>query len=321
MPITSIGSWLPTIDEFLQSWADVNADLAPGELTLLGAYSRASLVTDRAAVEAAITDVQQKDNVTQIARGDRDIKRAAIHARFLQFRAAVNGQLPGSRFVRALPRTPGFTEAPGKWRDAMDDMSNLWTTINTNNPPVLGFTPPLKLAGGYLILQFTQDVSSLKTAFTALGNAEQAGQLAREARDQVFDPVFQRLKQYRQAVMGTFPASDPLVLSLPKLTPPRGHTPDPVNVSAMWDAVLLKARVTYTASLDPTLQEYELRACFGTKYKTDEEQVIGNNPSGTLEFLTDEGLVAPGSKVFYKVYVIVTTGNEKGSKTVNVTRP
>ncbi|MBS1724308.1 MAG: hypothetical protein JSS66_15300 [Armatimonadetes bacterium] len=321
MPISSVGSWLPTIDEFLAHWTDVNAALAPGALTLLGAYNRASLVTDRAAVETAVTDVQNKDNTTQIARGDRDVKRANVKPRFVQFRGAVNGQLPGTRYIPAIPRTPAFTDSPGVWRNALDDMGNLWTTINANSPPITGFTPPLLLAGGYAVLAYTTESTAMKTAFTTLETAEQGSQLSREQRDVVFAPVYQRLKQYRQAVVGAFPANSPLIASLPALTPRPGHTPAAVNVSASWDAGLSKARIVYTASTDPDLAEYELRACFGTSYKTSEEQVIGNNLPGDLEFLTDQGLVASGSKVFYKVYVKLTTGNEKGSKTVNVVRP
>ncbi len=322
MPITSVGSWLPTIDEFLQHWSDVNAALAPSALTLLGGYARATLVTDRAAVETAITDVQTKDNTAQVARGDRDVRRANVKPRFVQFRAAVTGQLPNTKYIPAIPKAPGFTQSPGIWRDALDDMANLWTTINTNNPPVSGFTPPLTLAGGYTILLFTGESGNLKNAFVAVGNAEQGAQMARENRDAVFAPVYQRLKQYRLAVQGIFPAGSALLDSLPSLTPRPGHTPDAVNVSAAWDATALKARIEYTASTDADLAEYELRACFGTSYKTSEEQVIGNNaPGDPRVFLTDQGLVAPGSKVFYKVYVKLTTGNEKGSKTVNVVRP
>lgn len=321
MPITGVASWLPVIDEFLQHWLDVDAALAPGALTLSGGYDRADLVTDRASVAAAITAVQTRLNTEQTARGDRDVKRAGVQPRFIQFRAGVNAQLPGSRYLPAIPIAPQFKEPAGTWRDRMDDMQSLWTTINVNNPPVAGFTPPLLLAGGYTVLGFTADAAALNTAFTALSSAEQATQLSREQRDAVFAPVYNRLKQYRQAVTATFPAGNPLLDSLPKLTPARGHTPDPVNVSAAWDAALLKARVTHTASTDPELQEYELRACFGTSWKNDEAVAIANNPPGTLEFLTDEGLVASGSKVFYKVYVILTTGNEKGSNTVSVTRP
>jgi len=38
-------------------------------------------------------------------------------------------------------------------------------------------------------------------------------------------------------------------------------------------------------------------------------------------FSTDEGLVAPGSRALFRVYVVLTTANEKGSNTVGVTRP
>ncbi len=321
MPITSVASWLPTIDEFIQHWTDVNAALSPGSLTLLGGYGLPTLTTDRADVATAITDVQTKDNATQVARGDRDVKRASVRPRFPQFRAAINGQLPGSRYLPAIPNTPNFQDSPGKWRDAMDDMQSLWTTINANTPPIVGFTPPLLLAGAYTVATYTLEVAGLKTAFTTLEAADQAGQLARAHRDEVFAPVYQRLKQYRQAVMGTFPADDPLVLSLPRLSPAPGHTPKAVNVSAQWDAGLLKAKIDYTASDDADLEKYELRACFGDKYSTDQEQVIGTNLPGSLEFLTDDGLVATGSTVYYKVYVMLTTGHEKGSKTVSVTRP
>lgn len=321
MPVTSVGSWLPTIDEFLQHWSDVNTALSPNALTLLGGYARAGLVTDRAAVETAVTDVQTKDNAAQVARGDRDVKRANVKPRFVQFRAAINGQLPNTKYIPAIPKAPSFNDSPGTWRDALDDMSNLWTTINTNSPPITGFTPPLTLAGAYTILLFTGESSNLKNAFVALGNAEQSAQLSRENRDVVFAPVYQRLKQYRQAVVAAFAANSPLIQSLPALTPRPGHTPAAVNVSAAWSPTLEAAVIDYTASTDPDFDEYELRACFGSSYKTSEEQVIANNPAGTLQFVSDEGLVAPGSKVFYKVYVKLTTGNEKGSKTVNVVRP
>lgn len=42
---------------------------------------------------------------------------------------------------------------------------------------------------------------------------------------------------------------------------------------------------------------------------------------GTLEFLTDFGLPAQGSVAWFKVYVVTTTSNEKGSNAVKVVRP
>jgi hypothetical protein len=143
----------------------------------------------------------------------------------------------------------------------------------------------------------------------------------REERDDVFDPIYERLKQYRQVVQGLYPKDHALYESLPRLTPPAGSTPAAVNMSAVWDAGISMARVTYTESTNPNLKEYELRACFGDKYRTEEEQVIASNEPGVLEFTTDQGLVASGSQAFYKVYVITQTGNEKGSKSAKVVRP
>lgn len=102
-----------------------------------------------------------------------------------------------------------------------------------------------------------------------------------------------------------------------------GSTPLAVNVSAPWVPVALEAVITYTASPNPDVQEYERRGSFGgTKYNADSASVLGSHPAGVVTpFRTDAGLVAPGSRVFYKVFVIVTSGNEKGSKSVSVTRP
>jgi hypothetical protein len=60
--------------------------------------------------------------------------------------------------------------------------------------------------------------------------------------------------------------------------------------------------------------------CFGDSYVGEEEEVLDNNPPGVLEFVNSVGLVAPGSRAFYKVYVKLTTGNERGSNTVSVVR-
>ena len=43
-------------------------------------------------------------------------------------------------------------------------------------------------------------------------------------------------------------------------------------------------------------------------------------PWAVLEFVNSVGLVAPGSRAFYKVYVKLTTGNGRGSNTVSVVR-
>ncbi|MFN8219496.1 MAG: hypothetical protein U0S12_05115 [Fimbriimonadales bacterium] len=321
MPIAT-KDYLPKTDQFLAHWPLVNTSLGSA-LVLSGNYSVANLTTDRAALATQITAVEALLNAVEGAIADRDIKRAAIKERIRQFNQAVRGFFPGSIYQNMLPALPNFGAAPGLWLKAMADMNNIWTQINAITPVPVGAPIPLILVGGYTLANFTTDQAALAAAFTAIENTGELFTNGLEVRDGLWNPIYQRLRQYRLAVQGRFVTGAPLLLSLPSLTPPPGHTPDAVNVSALWDPTLLKAVVSYTASADPQLQEYELRASFGgTKYNPDTASRIDNHLAGNLTpFQTDDGLVASGSKVFYKVFVILTTGNEKGSRTVSVTRP
>ncbi len=58
-----------------------------------------------------------------------------------------------------------------------------------------------------------------------------------------------------------------------------------------------------------------------TPYDTTTEQVVDTLPPGTLALSTNEGLGSPGPSMGFKVYVELTTGNEKGSNTVTINRP
>nr|MDP9179388.1 hypothetical protein [Gemmatimonadota bacterium] len=241
MPISGVGSWLPTIDEFIAHWTAVNAALAPGALTLSDGYElpngggNPNITDDRAAVDDAIGDVQSQLNLLSNARGVRDLARVALNPRFLQFRNAIGAYLHNSQYLQSIPPTPQFDQSPGDWRDAMDDMVHLWGVINTNTPAIPGFTPPLLLAAGYTLATFTTDAAALNTAFITVSSLDQDAQQSREHRDAVFAPVYERLRQYRLAVQATFGPEHELIATLPALTPAAGHTPDPVSLSGIWD--------------------------------------------------------------------------------------
>ena len=51
------------------------------------------------------------------------------------------------------------------------------------------------------------------------------------------------------------------------------------------------------------------------------EQVAGMVQPGTLHFETESGLVSAGLKAVFKVFVVLTTGNERGSNAVKIERP
>ena len=48
--------------------------------------------------------------------------------------------------------------------------------------------------------------------------------------------------------------------------------------------------------------------------------VIGSQPPGSAGTTTLAGLASPGNVASFKVFVVLTTGNEAGSNTVTITR-
>ena len=130
------------------------------------------------------------------------------------------------------------------------------------------------------------------------------------------------LRSYRQVLPTKFAKTHALVESMPRLTPEPGSTPDAVTANGSWIVASLMAKLLWTLSTDANLLHYEIRFCAGANYSTENESLIGTVlPGGLLEFLTDAGLTTPGSTASFKVYVVTTTGNERGSNTVVVTRP
>ena len=86
-------------------------------------------------------------------------------------------------------------------------------------------------------------------------------------------------------------------------------------------AHLLMAQLSWTPSNDPDLVEYEVRMTPAATYDSNNASVIGNLTPGFEQFETMEGLANPGDVPSYKVYVLLSTGNEAGSNTVTITRP
>jgi len=265
--------------------------------------------------------VTQATGALERATADRDNKKAAIRPRLLQFRAAVSGLLAGTVHARGLPQTPDLTTVETRFLTPFVDMAQHWAAINADIT-LPGFSPPLLLAGNYARDNFTAEIAALRAAFTAYAAARKIAQDARAGRDVLLDPVRERMRQYRQVVKARLLPGHALLLTVPRLTPAPGTTPAAVVLTARWDAALNKAVYTWQPSTDANLRGYSLRAVIGDRYSRDEEQSITSLLApNTNTFHSDYGLTATGSVVHVKVYVLTTTGNEKGSEPITVVRP
>jgi len=229
MPITDLGSYVTTGQEFQSHLTDVNADRVANSvpvLTLPGGYSLANLTSDVAAVATAITNGEDLDNALALATSARDVLKETLRHRLIEFRDAVKYRLKGSGYVGALPDTPQLSSSEQKILKALDDMASLWVRIN-GETGVPSFTPPLILLENYELVDFQTDLTSLRANYKAVTEAENDARIARKKRDVLLAPLRNRFVQYRQAIGVEYGDEHPFTLSLPDVYPSTGTQPIP----------------------------------------------------------------------------------------------
>ncbi|MFZ4764011.1 MAG: hypothetical protein ACOYMN_03580, partial [Roseimicrobium sp.] len=303
-------------------WTAANAQLGAGhDLVLTGGITRATLETQRGELSAARDLVTDWGIDRALAREQLTVLIAQIQTRVVEFNARVRADLPDSPFARVLPAAFAVGDAEGPVRDALRQMSRLWTRINAIAPVPAGLVLPLALKSAYTLAAFDADREALRVAYGTLSTADVELRVAREERNDLQNTIYDILKSYRAKVPTVFAAGDALVESLPALTPSSGHTPDTVAVTGTWDAAATKAKLTWTESTDADLDHYDVRGVAGDTYVAADETVLASVPAAEArEFFTDFALSVPGLTAGYKVYVVLKAGNEHGSEPVFVTR-
>ena len=200
--------------------------------------------------QAISASLQGKLNDTQLASADVAQKKLALMGRLAEFNRKVRGFLSHTIYAAALPDVPNASSAPGIILEALDDMASLWSKINAATIP--GFTGPLTLLATYPIATLNTELAALKIAYAASQGANQDLDLERKLRTAAQEKAYAAVRDYRKAVLGLFAETDPMVLTLPKLSPEPGATPDPVTANISWDATQQKAKLMWPASTDPT---------------------------------------------------------------------
>src|SRR3990172_5257445 len=319
MPITGPSSYVSTTEEFWQHWDTADTTLGAGnEAVLPGGVTQGALGTLKNALVAKRADVQARLNDKELARADVELRKAALLQRLVQFNDKVRAFYPGTKWVAALPDVPSISDAPSKITDPLDDAANVWLQMNAD-PAIV---PDVTLLGGYTQATFAVDLAALKNTYATLNAAETALKIVREERNDLQDQIYANLKSCRAVLPTLFAAGHALVESLPRLTPLPGATPTAVTMTAAWDPAGGQVFIEWAESTNGSMGEYEVRYSTGTVYSTEDETVIASiQPGAPRELLTLAGVETAGATANYRVYVVLTTGNERGSNTVSVTRP
>lgn len=316
MAISGPSSYVSTTEEFIAHWGLANATLgAPNPIVLAEGANLALLAAKQSELVVKRTLLQGKLILLEVARGDIEVRKLALLELFNKFTSRVRALSAGTKWARALPTAPGIGEGQGNFIEPLDKAASLWNLINAD--PALADIVIVGVTQG----QFATQVAELKAAYHARTAAGTEVQVTREERNDLQDEIYEWLKSYRQAVPTHFESGHALVDSLPRLTPAAGSTPDAVTADGEWDEAAMLARISFTLSTAPDFAAYELRYTPGPVYSNDDDIVIDQiTDINSLEFMTNTGLLIPGVTATFKVFVKTTTGNEKGSNAVSVTR-
>ena len=352
MSYTGPSTVVSTADEFITHWTGVNASLAPDSISVVleGATTLttlANLVTLRNVYNTVqvqpgtspaaplpapqFSSIQTLSNQEETGRTENQRTRVSVAEAVGAFVRKVRGVLGHTTFPAALPASPSAQDALADLLAAGDDMISLWTTIDAQPASPL-FTPPLtavvtqpgtNTAVALTLAAAGARVDALKASAATDRKVADGLAAMRPFRDRIWEnQIHPILSAYQARVRGDFPTDSPFVMSLPRIYPGAGSTPDAVTATGAWNAGTNQARIAWNLSVNPALDRYQIRQSPGTTYNADAATVLGNVPAGgATELFTDAGLAAPGESSSFRVYVILATGNEKGSNPVTVTRP
>ena len=212
MATTDFDALISLINRWEMHWSDVNSALGAAPVTLTEGFSQTSLATEQTAFTTDEQVILAADNDAQGAATSRDGAKTAIRTRVSQLRAAVQGLLPGTRYVGMLPLLPATNAGEGAFLTALEDAAQLWGQVNGDTN--LGGVP-LTLPTGYLQTQLVADIATLRGLYKSATQSREHGRTLRASRAARRKALRSRLTQYRKVLVARLPAGHPLLATMP----------------------------------------------------------------------------------------------------------
>jgi hypothetical protein len=277
--------------------------------------------------------VQTALNGRQIAKTTVTMLRAVLLEGLSKLNSFVDTYYAGTVLGRTRPKMPAAGGRHQEIADTMMDAKDMWSRLEAVAPPpgaqlplVLPVNTPALMGQpavtGMDFAQFALVINMLQQAALEQGAAERDLVRVREERNALQGTIYEALKNYRIAVPGKLVTGHVLVVTLPKLTAEGTRTPEAVNASGVF-VPPDQAKIVFEASTDPDLAGYELHAVAGDEWSAEDAEVVASLPAGAdpREFLSNYSLNQPGAAATFSVYVLLGTGNMKGSAPMTIRRP
>nr|WP_309692361.1 hypothetical protein [Armatimonas sp.] len=217
MPIANdIHAYLAQMDTFIAHWTAVDAALGAAPLTVPEGVRLAAFVAAKASLTAAYQAVEDGDNRAQTSAADCLRLKSALRPSLAQFKATVGGLLPGSRYARAVAKTPSVRVSQGVFVKAVQDTLTLWTQIEADSAVTL--SKPIVLADGTTKASLEAGFNALQAAYASHATGKAAAAAARSERNTQLSVLDAQMKQYRKTAQARLPKGHPLLANLPSVS-------------------------------------------------------------------------------------------------------
>lgn len=331
----SKSSAIPFANRFLAHWSSVDAHIGAGPAFFLPVkpgvippnFNRSGLVALRDVLESQLDAVQAQLNVLQTNSRAIVLKKEVLIKRMRLFLEVVDGYYAGTALYGSRPNMPTANEGEEKFREPLRDAKNMWTSMNSAPAPS-GITLPVTINEGTVAVpalvtqaQFVTSMTELQGLYEARAQARQDLNTARARRDETIGFIYAALLSYRTAVLPRISTNQPLIDTLPRLSPEGGHTPDAVTVEATLTSPDT-ATGTHSESAEATFAEYEVLGAAGDDADLEDAVILFTRTNRTpAPFTVTLGLADPGGAVSLWVRVVLASGNQRTSERVVVQRP
>ncbi len=315
---------LKRVPLFVANWTGANAAqvAASGADFVLKDGTTLAIFQAKAATLRAMTlDLAAQEERAVLMQGTRDAGRAQTRATMEIWRKGAIYSVSGSGWEDKIPALPGDTEALKEFIERLSQASNIWSSIN-GATDIKDFTPPLVLRDGTTQAAYLASIDALYSTAKTLEALEESLPLQRVSRDKLTREFYELMGLYREGIEAGFAADSPVAVTLPTLQPrDTGHTPEPVELSGVFNPITRGGDLNWTASDDADLDFYRVRLGAGRRYKNDDATTIAELRPGVLKATIEARFLPGGSVGNAVVYVVLTDGRERQSNAVKFEPP
>ena len=194
-------------------WNRLETELGQA-MVLEEGYTRDQLVDDLAALESGVTGVIEGVSEQERQAQLRDTLKTTLLGRFDQAKNKIKAQFKSTPHAAALPRKPEFTISRDKFLAPLDDLAEVWATLNRDTT-LLPALRPMTIARGYTQARFAADIAALRATYNDLGTAARETKQRRAVRSSPLSGLAKRVTQYRSLAKSELDPSEPLYKTIP----------------------------------------------------------------------------------------------------------